>query len=345
MTLNIAFVGMGRDPRTLPKNYLYNFIRYHLELPYYYQRYADINVSLTFNHELDDYLEDQEDCERLFLYTEREFSALKEHFDVVIHWRKWNEQCYREEAVNLILSQDHSYGNEWKKNVWFARDQGKLTGILVFPEWHKKNTDRELEGRVPLFEGVTLGVDTEIFYPGDRDPYKLLWASDPGRGLQELIPVFLELRRYASYQLFITWPDYVQKESLVRYNSFFKLPGVNVIGQIPNDENLWKLFRDCGTLPYTSTFPEPSSRCHRQAMACGALVLYPENMGTPSDLLSKSGAGVVANPSTWAQKIYNLHKDDSWYSIANKAVDIAVSENWEVQAKRFYDLAVHLIGR
>lgn len=329
---------MGRSPSTFKKEYTYNFVKYHLELPYYYQRYSDSEVTLTFITDPLDYLEDKEDCKDLFLCSEREFISIEEKFDVVIHWRKWFEHLYRPEAINVILSQDHSYGQEWKNTVISAYKSKKLAGILVFPFWHKENTYRELSGEMSkdhLFENMTLGVDTEIYYPEKRDPHQLLWASDPGRGLDRLIPIFLQLRQKGPYELNITWPDYVKKEDLIKYSGFFKMPGVNIIGQVPNDEKLWKLFRDCGILPYTSTFPEPSSRCHRQAMACGSLVLYPSNMGTPSDLLRTLDAGIVSEPETWASTIDQMVKDNSWYNKGNQAAFIAKCENWEVQAKRF----------
>ena len=345
--LKVAFVGMGRNPGTFKPEYTYNFVRYHLELPFYYQKFSNSSVTLTFPSDPKDYLEDKEDCEKLFLCSESEFISLQEKFDVVIHWRKWFEHLYRPEAINVILSQDHSYGQEWKQTVITAYKLKKLTGILVFPEWHKKNTLNELNGELSpfhLFDGMTLGVDTDIFYPERRDPHQLLWASDPGRGLDQLIPIFLQLRQKGPYELNITWPDYVKKEDLVKYSGFFKMPGVNVIGQIPNDEKLWKLFRDCGILPYTSTFPEPSSRCHRQAMACGSLVLYPPNMGTPSDLLKIFNTGIVENPITWASTIDRSVRNGSWYNIGNHAARDAKLENWEIQAKKFESWAKGLLN-
>lgn len=352
--MRVAFVGMGRDRSTISVNYLYNFVRYHLELPFYFAQHPEMDVTLTFPGHLHntpieekelDHLDARDDCERLSLVSENHF--LKHHldYDIIVHWRKWFEHLYRPEALNVILSQDHSYGREWLRDVLRAHDEKKLHGILVFPTWHKENMYKELATVQPLrksvpllIENLTLGVDTSVYYTdATQDPYQLLWASDPGRGLDQLIPVFLALQAIDKrFQLNVTWPDYVQKQAVEQYRWFLDRPGVNWIGQIPNDEKLHALFRRCGVLPYTSTFKEPSSRCHRQAMACGALVLYPPNMGTPSRLLDEYGDGIVSEPESWARSIYNLVTAGGWKSYGAKARSMAECEDWSVQAERFY---------
>lgn len=345
--MRVAFVGMGRNSQTIPRGYLYNFVRYHLELPYYYSRHPEIDVTLTFQDDLegrddeidfDGYL-DREDCVgKLELCNEL---ALDATFDVVIHWRKWHDHLYRPGATNVLLSQDHSYGRDWMRDVKKATREGKLAAILVFPTWHERNTSWELTqslgNEIPtLLRGLTLGVDTDIFYPGEADPFNLLWASDPGRGLDSLIPVFMQLYNMdRRFKLHVTWPDYVKDTS--RWEQFLSSPGVVRVGQIPNDEKLWKLFRSCGVLPYASSFKEPSSRCHRQAMACGALVLYPPDMGSPSELLA-NGDGIVSDPKTWARTIYDAVVGGSWETYGAAAAKTAHDERWAVQTKRFFGM-------
>jgi hypothetical protein len=182
-----------------------------------------------------------------------------------------------------------------------------------------------------------LGVDTETFFPTVKDPYSLLWASDPGRGLEALINPFLRLwsmdRRF---HLTVTYPDYVQPAAVSRFMPFLRHPGVTHFPGMRNGPSLWGLFNSSAVLPYSSTFLEPSSRCHRQAMAAGCLVLYPPNMGSPSLLIEDGLTGIVADHSLWPDVIAQKVSDGSWSDVGKNARTFALSENWEVQAQRFH---------
>ena len=114
-------------------------------------------------------------------------------------------------------------------------------------------------------------------------------------------------------------------------------------GFIPAGQKLWNLFRNTGVLPYTSTFPEPSSRVHRQAQAAGSLVLYPPNMGTPSEVIKNLETGIVSY-SPWADTIQELVESGKWKEIGVKAREFAISERWEVQAQRFNTLIERIKG-
>ena len=344
--LYVAFVGMRRDPSSLPEGYFSTFVRFHLELPWYYARHAQCHVHLTTTEPVQ-YSEDFTSIgggtisaltESQFM--DPEFKSDRHPYDVVVHWRRWHDELYVPGARNVILSQDHSYGREWLAPVMEAYAAYKLDGILVFPTWHKENTFNELKGLVPksrLYEGLTLGVDTDIYQPGKKDPYHLLWASDPGRGLDRLVAPFLHLwGRDRRFRLTVTYPDYVKPEQVAKFNQFFQHPGVKHIPGLKNGSELWDLFNGAGFLPYSSTFPEPSSRCHRQAMSAGSVVLYPPNMGTPSHLIENGLTGVVEHPEDWPTIIQNLVKTGKWEEIGQNARSLAVRENWAVQAQRFY---------
>lgn len=336
---------MKRPPSDLPADYWQKFVQFHLELPYYYAAHSPCHVHLTTVEPVE-YSEKFPNGGSISTLTEGQFlnpEYKPEHhpYDVVVHWRKWFDELYVPGAKNVILTQDHSYSDEWKRNVGHAFEAKRLDGILVFPKWHKENTARELKGLVPasnLYEGMTLGVDPSVYSPGRKDPYRLLWASDPGRGLQELIVPFMRLwQRDQRFKLYVTYPDYVKKESLARFSGFLNHPGVMHLEGVRNGAELWELFNTTAFLPYSSTFPEPSSRCHRQAMAAGSVVLYPPNMGTPSDLLENGLTGIVAHPDEWPDIIQDLVRTGKYEEIGQNARSYAVSEAWSVQAKRFYD--------
>lgn len=341
--LRVAFVGVKRPPSDVPEGYWPTFVKYHLELPYYYAAHAPMDVDLTTVEPVE--------YQEAFLgtglgggsircLTEDQYRVAGGHYDVVVHWRRWYPDLHDPLARNVILSQDHSYGQEWLYEVKDAVDHGRLDGILVFPTWHKERVAAELKGILPvqrLYEGMTFGVDTSVYRPGRKDPFHLLWASDPGRGLEQLITPFLRLRaRDRRFHLTVTYPDYVKPEAVARFQQFLTMPGVTHAPSVRNGQRLWDLFNDSGILPYSSTFPEPSSRCHRQAMAAGSLVLYPPNMGTPSRLLEDGLTGVVDHPDEWPDAICSMVSSGRWEEIGQNARSLAMNENWAVQAGRFH---------
>lgn len=141
------------------------------------------------------------------------------------------------------------------------------------------------------------------------------------------------------FRLHVCYPDYVRNAGMAVIH-----PAIIWHGNVQNSSKLWELFNRCGVLPYTSTFMEPSSRAHRQAQAAGSLVLYPPAMGTPSDLIENHRTGIVEPVHTWVDYIHRSVEDGSWQKIGNNAREMAVSENWAVQAKRFNELIARLRG-
>lgn len=330
--MNVAFVGVKRKYAELSDDYRSFFNRYHLELPAYFAdagNYVTITAVDWFDHQgipcgsgnLDIELEDD------FRFVDRR------KFDVIIHWRKWFPELYRPEAINVINCQDHSFGQEWQESASKAFVEGKLRGILCFPTWHKRNLLRECQWlpEERAIDGLTLGVDTDIYKPSvNKDPYRLLWASDPGRGLTGAIELIDKLfRKDRRYRLHVCYPDYCKSVQKVTH------PAIIWEGNVSNGPRLWDMFNVCGILPYTSTFMEPSSRAHRQGQAAGSLVLYPPGRGSPSELIKSPSEGVVSDPSVWADTIGNLVASGEWAEIGTRARKFAESENWSVQAARF----------
>lgn len=338
--MKVAFVGIKRSPSDMPPGYWQTFVRYHLELPWYYARHALIDVDIVHPEPIP-YVESFDSGGSIRCITEQQYlNEFGPVYDVVIHWRKWFDYLYDAGSRNVILSQDHSYSSEWKSDVDNAFQNDFLDGILVFPTWHKENVAQELRGIVPydrLYEGMTLGVDTDVYMPGTKDPYGLLWASDPGRGLAALINPFLRLwQKDRRYHLTVTYPDYVKPEAVSRYSSFLRHPAVRHLEGVRNGPALWDLFNTAAFLPYSSTFPEPSSRCHRQAMAAGCVVLYPPDAGTPSRLIEPGMTGIVDPVSLWPDVIHTMVSTGRWQEIGHNARKFALSENWAVQAQRFH---------
>lgn len=340
--MRVAFVGVKRKYQELPPEYRDAFNQYHLELPYYYARHGQNHVTITtvdhdsppirFARDYSDFLECQ---------TEETYKKEGRRYDVVIHWRKWFPELYKEGAINLLNCQDHSFSPEWKDGVRQAMNAGQLHGILCFPTWHKRNIHEETG--IPLdrlFDGVTLGVDIEIYKPAlVKDPFQMLWASDPGRGLTQAVLLAAELfQRDKRFRLHVCVPDYVKGTIPFRH------PSIVDHGCVLNGPKLWELFNSSGILPYTSCFKEPSSRAHRQAQAAGCLVLYPPGMGTPSELIQHERTGIVEPIGQWVKRIrsYAVHKEH--LEIGSQAREFAVTENWNTQAQNFNRLIEKIKG-
>jgi len=339
--MKIAFVGISRKYQELAPEYRNFFNQYHLELPFYYAKYGDNDVTIvTPDYNEDSHWEFRSDTHgKLRCLSEGYFHHDDSQYDVIIHWRKWIHGVSHKGKLNLINCQDQGFSMDWLEQVNGAKE---LDGILCFPKWHSMNTARELGWQRDderILYGVTLGVDTNIYKPTFKDPYKMLWASDPGRGLDGAIHLARRLHSFDSrFKLHICYPDYCRKPDHVVD------PALVWEGNVSNGPALWNLFNTSGILPYTSTFMEPSSRAHRQAQASGALVLYPPNRGTPSELIENDRDGIVSDPIGWDRKILQLVLSGKWKEIGDNARKLAVSENWSVQASRFNQLMEKLLG-
>jgi glycosyltransferase involved in cell wall biosynthesis len=266
------------------------------------------------------------------MHVKESYFGSMANYDVVVHWRKWFPEFYRPEAINVINCQDHSFNHEWQSSAKSAYERKQLSGILCFPTWHKRNLLSECPWLNPkdAVDGLTLGVDTDIYRPvSNKDGTKLLWASDPGRGLQQALQLFAQIRSLdRCYTLHVCAPDYSPLRSVN------DIPGVRWHGNMSNGPELWNLFNECGVLLYPSTFNEPSSRAHRQSQAAGSIVFYPPGRGRPSELIEHMKTGVVSDPSTWARTLLSMPITTK-ANIQQASRALAVSESWDVQASRF----------
>ncbi|MHA2045893.1 MAG: glycosyltransferase [Candidatus Thorarchaeota archaeon] len=339
--MRIAFVGIEKDWKDLyNRGYEGKFVKYHLELPYYYAKYGENRVTIVTDDPIQAYERQFSNISCIITMTPEDFKKTSHEYDVVVHWRKWFEELYKPEAVNVINSQDHSYSGEWLQKVNQATKEEKLYGILCFGGWHRDNLERELTiapYAPKLLTGVTLGVDTETYTPSVKGRRELLWASDIGRGLfnGSFLSVAAELfKRDHGFKAHVCYPDYTDGERFTIGH-----PAIQLHKNLDNGPELWNLFNTCGFLPYTSTFKEPSSRAHRQAMAAGCVVLYPPDMGTPSGLITDGVNGFVRPVNEWVDIIWELSNNESKFNeISQNARTLALSENWEVQARRFNEL-------
>ncbi len=101
------------------------------------------------------------------------------------------------------------------------------------------------------------GVDTDVYKPNwqTKNPFDMLWSSDPGRGLTGAVELAIKLyKKDKRFNLTVCYPDYVKNVQPVSH------PAIKWLGNVSNSQQLFDLFNNCGIFPYTSTFKEPSSR-------------------------------------------------------------------------------------
>jgi hypothetical protein len=334
--VKIAFVGVKRDYQKLGAGYVRMFNKYHLEIPFYYAELGGNDVTVTTTNYIG---ASEEFLSGGKFRNDAELSYMGGHdhhrYDVVVHWRKFFPELYHKDAINVLHTCDHTYPEDWKRDVRAALSSGKLKKIICYKGWHANQVGVEL-GLDPsqclnLIETeLTFGVDPEIYHPSpSKDPHAMLWSSDPGRGLIGAVQLAVKLHaRDRRFKLHVCHPDYTNMSPIVH-------PSIVWHGNVSNGPELWKLFNETGILPYSSTFQEPSSRAARQAQAAGSLVLYPPGMGTPSEYVRDMETGVMRPVNQWIDKIVELVGTPAASQICRNAVDQAVSESWQVQAERF----------
>ena len=330
--MRIAFVGIKRPYSSIDPTYIRTFNKYHLEFPLYFAELGGNECTVTT---VDFESSEEEFASGGTFKNITESSFAKMDFDVVVHWRAWHDEFYRKDAFNVLHTCDHTYDPNWKSRVISASDSGKLGAILCYAPWHLNNLFNELGKRVPITKFVgdaTFGVDCETYRPTEaKDPFKMLWSSDPGRGLQYAVELAISLFRVDKrFRLHVCYPDYVKAPFLCSH------PAIVVHGCLKNGPELWDLFATSSIMPYTSVFKEPSARVHRQAQAAGCVVLYPPNMGTPSDVIRDGATGYVRPVDEWNDVIAGITSPPMTVrQVGMQAREFAKSEDWNVISGRF----------
>lgn len=332
--MKVAFVGMPRPMSTVTPSYIDSFMKYHLELPWYFAEHGKMDVVLTVK---------DDGFSRSYLFggggtlrviSESEWRRSKGGAQAVVHWRSYRPDLESDDCVNILHTCDHTYPEQWKQTVQSAYDRGRLGYISAYETWHVRQVSAELPG-IPqdrFLIGITLGVDTDVYRPiAGRDPFKMLWASDPGRGLQLAVEVTAAVWNLdRRFRLHVCYPDYCPKPNLPRHPAFVDH------GNLKAGDELWDLWNSCSILPYSSTFPEPSCRCHRQSQASGMVVLYPPKMGTPSELIDHGVTGLVLPISEWPRALLDVTRE-GYPVVSSRARKLAEDESWPVQSQRFYE--------
>lgn len=344
--VKVAFVGVKRDYQKLDQKYVRFFNKYHLEIPFYYAELGGMDVTVTTTN-FDGPHEEFPSGGRFRNESESSWGGGHEkgRHEVVVHWRDWFGDLYDKKAYNVLHTCDHTYSLEWTSKVRAALQEGRLQKIICYRGWHAENMATEM-GFTPeqkarwIITDLTFGVDPSTYTPSpNKDRYALLWSSDPGRGLLGAVQLGIQLHQADKrFKLHVCHPDYV-KVNPIRH------PAIIWHGNVPNGPELWKIFNETGILLYPSTFKEPSSRACRQAQSAGSVVLYPPAMGTPSEYIEHGKTGFISHaPSMFGSALRVANCAEEYERISVNARAQAVSESWDVQARRFKETFSKLLG-
>lgn len=205
--------------------------------------------------------------------------------DVAISWRA--AQHFKFSGVNagatyLWLHDIYNPG-AWAPGVEEGHD-----GFLLLSRYH-----RSLYASIPEEKVIYTGngVDPDLFVPLDdlaNEPHKLVWGSDPSRGLQYLLPWWEEIKKAvpeAELDIFYGWsplylaamqrdPWHRQIHALVEDQK--KKPGINWHGKVGQDV-LNKAYSRANVAPYLTTFPEIHCITALKLQAHGVVPIVPDD--------------------------------------------------------------------
>jgi glycosyltransferase involved in cell wall biosynthesis len=207
--------------------------------------------------------------------------------------------------------------------------------------------------------GIVLetAIDPIDFEPKSKDEVRLIYTSTPQRGLELLVPAFIELcKKHDNIVLdvFSSFNIYGWADSDKQFEKLFDVcrnhPKINYHGAQPN-EVVREALKKAHILAYPSIWMECNSRSVIEAMSAGALCVHPNFAGLPDT------AGGMNFMYQWDEdKRKHLNK---FYGSLDNAISIVNQEevqnylrlvkmyadsryNWDKVAQQWHDLLTAL---
>src|SRR3990167_374964 len=188
------------------------------------------------------------------------------------------------------------------------------------------------------------GVDLSIFTPnnGPRDTNKLVWISNPDRGLPGAARIFQDIRK--------RWPDlalhvygraavYGWDGNAERY--YLPLPEhmEHVFLHEPlNRMQLANVLRDAWAMFYPSFWPETCCMAALEAQACGTPVI-----ACPIGALNETVKGGILTYD-FNNAISQLRNVGRWAKLSNAGCEFASNLSWDFIARRWLEFLGTAIG-
>lgn len=184
--------------------------------------------------------------------------------DVAISWRA--PGLFKATGVNATLKylwlHDIRINDAWHRGATTEYD-----GYLLLSKFHRGLFKDIPEDRVIY---TANGLDPELFVPLEdltNEPHRMVWGSDPIRGLQLLLPWWDTIRKDvpdAELDIFYGWTPHFETVRIQdpgsnavfhQIEALRKKPGINWHGKVGQDE-LARAYARSGVWPYMTNFPE-----------------------------------------------------------------------------------------
>ena len=131
------------------------------------------------------------------------------------------------------------------------------------------------------------GIDPLNFVEKPKDKIKLIYTSTPHRGLEILVPVFVELAKFnpnIELDVFSSFGIYGWPERDAQFQPLFDIckahPQINYHGWQPNDV-VRKAYEESHIFAYPNIWQETSCRSLIEAMSAGCLCVHPNYGALP----------------------------------------------------------------
>lgn len=145
------------------------------------------------------------------------------------------------------------------------------------------------------------GVWLEEVVKADKDPYRLIYASTPFRGLERVPSLFRAIKEAeprASLSVCSSMGTYGTPEGDEKYNALFdelsQIPGVSLLGAL-NQAQLYEQYARASTFFYPCTWPETYCLAMDEAIAHGCVPVV-SGLGALPERAFHANEGWFANP-------------------------------------------------
>jgi len=209
------------------------------------------------------------------------------------------------------------------------------------------------------------GIHPENLGYFQKTPKTVLFASSPSRGLKQLFQIFsILVKKDPKFELHVCVPERAKrfkfehipfhkkiwrfkkdKNDLASIYNFAPCQNLHYHSYMPPyTKEHWDLFKKCEYLVYPSVFTEPSSRVTTHARGAGCVILYPPNMGSPSDFLTHQVDAIIASPKKMVEEILYLEKHPEAKSkLITNSISAASHYTFEKQVENFTNYLKNVI--
>lgn len=238
---------------------------------------------------------------------------------------------------------------------WRAGCERTYDGFFFLTQYH-----RSLFGKIVPDDKVILtsnGIDPSLCVPLEdlsNEPHRMVWGSDPIRGLQFLLPWWKQIREAipdASLRIFYGWSEHFfahmrqsaeLREAYEQIESLKNQPGIEWKGKV-GQKVLAEEFSKAAIVPYMSNFPEISCITAMKAMAHGCTFMGPDDFALPETCGSygKLVKGPLDHPERQKEFVDRLIEELRSPTSSERRMEVARwarSKTWASIAQQWHEL-------